>query len=78
MLPKPLLGFFAAVLFGAILSSFNSALNSCVTLYTLDLHRPLFNPNASDEYLVRIGKRFGIVRSTIVSVAFSVAFLHIE
>lgn len=65
MLPKPLLGFFAAVLFGAILSSFNSALNSCVTLYTLDLHRPLFNPNASDEYLVRIGKRFGIVLAVI-------------
>ena len=65
MLPKPLLGFFAAVLFGAILSSFNSALNSCVTLYTLDLHRPLFNPNASDEYLVRIGKRFGVVLAII-------------
>ena len=65
MLPKPLLGFFAAVLVGAILSSFNSALNSCVTLYTLDLHRPLFNPNASDEYLVRIGKRFGIVLAII-------------
>ena len=48
VLPKPLLGFFAAVLFGAILSSFNSALNSSVTLYTLDIHRPLFNPQATD------------------------------
>lgn len=65
MMPKPLLSFFAAVLFGAILSSFNSALNSCITLYTLDLHRPLFNPNASDAYLVRIGKRFGIVLAII-------------
>lgn len=65
MMPKPLLGFFAAVLFGAILSSFNSTLNSCITLYTLDLHRPLFNPNASDAYLVRIGKRFGIVLAII-------------
>ncbi len=61
IMPKPLLGFFAAVLFGAILSSFNSALNSSVTLYTLDLHRPLFNPKASDEHLVKIGKRFGTV-----------------
>ena len=65
MMPKPLLGFFAAVLFGAILSSFNSALNSCITLYTLDLHRPLFNPNASDKHLVRIGKRFGILLAII-------------
>jgi len=28
VLPAPLLGFFAAVIFGAIMSSFNSALNS--------------------------------------------------
>ena len=60
IMPNWLLGFFAAVLFGAILSSFNSALNSSVTLYTLDLHRPLFNPTASDTHLVKIGKRFGI------------------
>ena len=60
MMPKPVLGFFAAVLFGAILSSFNSALNSSVTMYTLDLHRPMFNPTCSDEHLVKVGKRFGI------------------
>lgn len=59
VIPDWLLGFFAAVLFGAILSSFNSALNSCVTLYTLDFHRPLFNQTCSDAYLVKIGKRFG-------------------
>lgn len=59
VLPKPLTGFFAAVLFGAILSSFNSALNSAVTLYTLNIHRPVFNNNATDEELVKIGKKFG-------------------
>lgn len=61
VVPKPLLGFFAAVLFGAILSSFNSALNSAVTLYTLDIHRPVFNPSATDAQLVQIGKKFGTV-----------------
>lgn len=65
VLPKPLLGFFAAVLFGAILSSFNSALNSSVTLYTLDIHRPLFNPQATDAQLVRIGKIFGTVLAIV-------------
>ena len=59
VMPKPLLGFFAAVLFGAILSSFNSALNSSVTLYTLDIHRPMFNPTATDAHLVSVGKKFG-------------------
>lgn len=70
VLPKPLLGFFAAVLFGAILSSFNSALNSSVTLYTLDIHRPLFNPKATDAHLVKVGKIFGTILA-IVSIAVS-------
>lgn len=65
VLPKPLLGFFAAVLFGAILSSFNSALNSAVTLYTLDIHRPIFNPKAEDAELVQIGKRFGTMLAVL-------------
>lgn len=65
IMPKWLLGFFAAVLFGAILSSFNSALNSSVTLYTLDIHRPIFNPQASDAHLVKVGQRFGTVLAII-------------
>ena len=65
IMPKWLLGFFAAVLFGAILSSFNSALNSSVTLYTLDIHRPVFNPNATDAHLVKVGKRFGTILAIV-------------
>ena len=68
VLPDWLLGFFAAVLFGAILSSFNSALNSCVTLYTLDFHRPLFNQTCSDAHLVKVGKKFGSVLAVIAIV----------
>ncbi|MCT4621639.1 MAG: solute:sodium symporter family transporter [Marinisporobacter sp.] len=65
VLPKPLLGFFAAVLFGAILSSFNSALNSSVTLFTLNVYRPIFNTEASDFELVKIGKKFGTILAVI-------------
>ncbi len=61
VLPVALLGFFAAVLFGAILSSFNSALNSSVTLFGLDIYREHINPDADDATVVRVGKRFGIV-----------------
>ncbi len=64
-MPKALLGFFAAVLFGAILSSFDSALNSSSTMYTLDIHREMFNKNASDEHLVKVGKRFGTVLALV-------------
>ncbi len=63
--PTWLLGLMAAVLFGAILSSFNSALNSCVTLYTLDFHRPLFNPDCTDSHLVQVGKKFGTALAVI-------------
>lgn len=65
VLPKPVLGVFSAVLLGAVLSSFNSALNSCVTLYTLDIHRPLLNPNASDAHIVKVGKRFGTILAVV-------------
>ena len=61
VLPAPLLGFFAAVIFGAIMSSFNSALNSSVTLFGLDIYKEYFNKEASDRQVVKAGKTFGIV-----------------
>ena len=61
VLPFPLRGFFAAVLFGAILSSFNSALNSSVTLFGVDIYRQYFSPGASDRQTVSAGKKFGAV-----------------
>jgi len=61
VLPAPLLGFFAAVIFGAIMSSFNSALNSSVTLFGLDIYKEYFNKEASDRQVVKAGKTFGII-----------------
>lgn len=60
VLPGSLIGFFAAVLFGAILSSFNSALNSSVTLFGLDIYKEYFNKEASEKKVVRAGKMFGV------------------
>lgn len=65
VVPKPLLGFLAAVMFGAILSSFNSVLNSSVTIFTLDLYQPIFAPQAKADKLVKVGKIFG----TVIAVA---------
>lgn len=61
VLPDVWIGFFAAVLFGAILSSFNSALNSCVTLYGVDIYKQFIDKEATDEVVVRKGKRFGVI-----------------
>jgi SSS family solute:Na+ symporter len=61
VLPKYLVGFFAAVLFGAILSSFNSVLNSSVTLFGIDIYKQHINKEAPESTVVKYGKIFGIV-----------------
>jgi len=61
VLPTPLIGFFAAVLFGAILSSFNSVLNSSVTLFGIDVYKEHINKDADEKTVVKYGKRFGIM-----------------
>ena len=60
VLPPALIGFFAAVLFGAILSSFNSALNSSVTLFGIDIYGEYIKKDATEKELVASGKKFGI------------------
>lgn len=61
VLPPYLIGFFAAVLFGAILSSFNSVLNSSVTLFGIDIYKQHINKEASESTVVKYGKIFGII-----------------
>lgn len=62
VLPKPLVGFFLAAMFGAILSTFNGVLNSSTTLFTLNVYKPIFDKESklSDEQLVNKGRSFGL------------------
>ncbi|MEZ9059919.1 solute:sodium symporter family transporter [Vibrio pelagius] len=62
VLPKPLVGFFLAAMFGAILSTFNGVLNSSTTLFTLNVYKPIFDKKnkLSDEQLVNKGRVFGL------------------
>ncbi|MBR9801524.1 solute:sodium symporter family transporter [bacterium] len=70
VLPAPLTGFFAAVMIGAILSSFNSALNSSCTLFSLGLYKNVFRPDATEHEVVRSGKVFGwIVAISAMAIA---------
>ena len=61
IIPKPVMGFFAAVMFGAILSSFNSVLNSSSTIFALDIWQPIWGKDADAEKTVKIGKYFGLI-----------------
>jgi len=60
VLPDWSLGLFAAVLMGSILSSFNSALNSASTLFSLQFYKGYINKTASDNDIVSTGRKFGI------------------
>ena len=61
VMPKPLMGFFAAVMFGAILSSFNSVLNSASTIFTLNVWQPIWGKDAKTEKVVKVGQIFGTI-----------------
>lgn len=68
--PKVLLGFFTAVLFGAVLSTYDSLLNSAATVFCLDLYKPIFKPDIDDARLIRVGK---IVTALVALISMTVA-----
>lgn len=65
VLPLGLLGFFAAVVLGAILSTFNSVLNSAATIFSLDIYKKIFQPDCSDKALVRVGRLSSLVLAVL-------------
>jgi len=65
VLPTAFIGFFAAVLFGAVLSSFNSLLNSSATLFGFDLYKQYFKKDATEKETVKAGKKFGLIVAAI-------------
>ncbi len=56
VLPSALTGLFAAVMVGAILSTFNSVLNSAATLFSEGIYKTLWKPDADGRSLVRTGR----------------------
>lgn len=62
VLPPWLSGAFAAVIFGAVLSTFNSTLNSASALYTCDLHVKYINPKAD---MKRIGQWVAVIYTIV-------------
>lgn len=56
VMPFWLTGFFVAVVMGAILSTFNSALNSAATIFSLGIYKRYINKEVSEKGTVRIGR----------------------
>jgi SSS family solute:Na+ symporter len=66
ILPSYLRGAMFAALAGAVMSSFNSGLNSAATIFTLDIYKKFINKNADSVKEVKIGR---ITTSVIVIIA---------
>lgn len=64
VLPVFFIGIFAAVFMGAVLSTFNSVINSAATIYTIDIYKIYINKDASEKKMVTVGT----IVSTIVAV----------
>lgn len=69
VLPASLTGLFAAVILGAVLSTFNSVLNSASTIFCFDLYKKHFNKNISEAKLVITGKWVAVILAVFSIVA---------
>ncbi|MEO9511272.1 MAG: solute:sodium symporter family transporter [Flavobacteriaceae bacterium] len=75
VLPAYLYGFFAAVILGAVLSTFNSVLNSATTVFCYDIYKKLINKSVSDKKLVYYGKMVSVILAIVaIAVAPMVAY----
>lgn len=69
VLPGALTGFFAAVMVGAVLSTFNSVLNSAATLWSFGVYRPLIRRAAGDREMVISGRWCSVVLAVAAMLA---------
>lgn len=65
IVPAGIKGLIFAALIAAIVSSFSAIINSASTIFTMDLYKPYFNQNASEEKLVSVGRISGVVAMVI-------------
>ncbi|MEX2589693.1 MAG: solute:sodium symporter family transporter [Chitinophagales bacterium] len=56
LLPSGLFGVMFAALFGAVLSTMDSLLNSAAAIFTLDIYKTYINPEAKNRNIVRTGR----------------------
>jgi len=69
VLPTVLTGFFAAVMVGAVLSTFNSVLNSAATLFSEGIYKVVVNPASTGRNQVRVGRGCSIVLAVAAMLA---------
>jgi len=56
ILPSGLMGVMFAALFGAVMSTMDSLLNSATTIFTMDIYKPYLTKDSSPKQLVKVGR----------------------
>jgi len=69
VLPLSLIGFFAAVVMGAVLSTFNSVLNSAATIFSVGIYKRILHKAATERQMVRAGKMTSMVLAVFAIMA---------
>jgi len=70
VLPFWMTGIFVAIVMGAVLSTFNSALNSAATIFSLGLYKRYWNKTVSDAGIVKVGRVVSLILAVFaISVA---------
>lgn len=75
VLPASLTGFFAAVVVGSILSTYNSVLNSSATLFSLGVYKKAINKHATPAQVVRSGRLCSAVVAVLSAVSAPLIFM---
>jgi SSS family solute:Na+ symporter len=72
LLPKGIKGITVAAFAATVIASLAAKVNSISTIFTLDIYKKAFNPTATEEKVVSIGK-WTIVVSTILGILLTMA-----
>ncbi|PIE24156.1 MAG: solute:sodium symporter family transporter [Planctomycetota bacterium] len=65
IMPPVLRGVMLAALAGAVMSSFNSGINSAATIYTIDIYKRYLRPNAETGQQMRMGR----IATAVIAIA---------
>lgn len=76
-IPNGLKGLVLAALAAAIVSSLASMLNSTATIFTMDIYKPYFGPQKSENHLVNVGRVTATI-ALIIAVAIAPQLKNLE
>ena len=76
-LPQGLRGIILCALFASLMSTVDSLFNSLSTLWSIDIYKPYINPKATDQQVVKIGRRT-IIFTLLTGIVMGYVLLYVK